>query len=204
MFDNMTIAELVTAANELNLDPAALMAVAEVESGGRALFEIDGHKEPAIRFEGHYFDRRLSGAQRDYARKAGLAAPIAGKIANPTQQALRWQLLDRAIAVSRKGALESTSWGLGQVMGAHWEWLGYRSVEELVAEARGNIAGQVRLMLRFIVKAGLIDNLKKHDWRGFALRYNGPAFAKNRYDVKMAAAYQRWSVRLISHQQAVA
>lgn len=204
MFDRQTIADLVAAAHEHELEPASLLAIAEVESGGRALFDVNGRKEPAIRFEGHYFDRRLSGAQRDHARKTGLAAPVAGKVVNPASQALRWQLLERAMAVSRKAALESTSWGLGQVMGAHWQWLGYRSVDELVAEARGSIAGQVRLMLRFIVKAGLIGTLKQRDWRGFATRYNGPAFARNRYDIKMAEAHARWSARLAARQQAVA
>src|SRR5690606_18162773 len=103
-----------------------------------------------------------------------------------------WLLLERAISLNPKGALESTSWGLGQVMGAHWEWLGYRSVHELVAEARESIAGQVRLMLRFIEKADLAAALRAQDWRSFARRYNGPAFARNNYDKRMADAYQRW------------
>ncbi|MGH8010823.1 MAG: N-acetylmuramidase domain-containing protein, partial [Candidatus Binatia bacterium] len=122
MFDSQTIAALVTMANEAEIDPAALLAIAEVESGGRALFDINGGKEPAIRFEGHYFDRRLSGRLRDYARTNGLSAPVAGQIRNPKSQAARWLLLERAMGLSKKAALESTSWGLGQVMGAHWQW----------------------------------------------------------------------------------
>ncbi|MEL4071098.1 N-acetylmuramidase family protein [Ochrobactrum sp. GPK 3] len=196
MFDRQTIDAMTAMAKQGQIEPAALLAVAEVESGGRALYDVDGHKEPAIRFEGHYFDRRLSGRIRDYARKNGLSAPEAGKIANPKSQGDRWLLLERAMGLDKKAALESTSWGLGQVMGAHWEWLGFAAVDALVAEARGSVAGQVRLMLRFIEKAGLADAMRACDWRGFAKRYNGPSFARNNYDTRMAAAYARWSKQI--------
>ncbi|MBB5704509.1 hypothetical protein FHS76_004429 [Ochrobactrum daejeonense] len=192
MFDSQTIAALILMAREAKIDPAALLAIAEVESGGRALYNVNENKEPAIRFEGHYFDRRLSGRLRDYARANGLSAPGAGQIRNPKSQSGRWLLLERAMGLNRKAALESTSWGLGQVMGAHWEWLGYATVDDLVAEARESVAGQVRLMLRFIEKAELLEALEARNWREFARRYNGPAFARNKYDTRMAEAYQRW------------
>lgn len=196
MFDTSTIKALTTMADEANVEPAALLAVAEVESGGRALFDIAGQKEPAIRFEGHYFDRRLSGRIREYAQKNGLSSPEAGKIINPASQTDRWLLLERAMGLHPKAALESTSWGIGQVMGAHWEWLGYANVDAMVAEARGSVAGQVQLMLRFIAKSGLTDTMKAQDWRNFARRYNGPHFARSAYDKRMAAAFARWSKTL--------
>jgi hypothetical protein len=198
MFDTETFAAIISLAGEMEIEPAALLAVAEVESGGRALFDINGKKEPAIRFEGHYFDRRLSGRIRDQARQAGLSAYDAGRIRNPKTQRERWLLLERAVSIQKKAALKSTSWGLGQVMGAHWEWLGYRNVDELVAEARSGVTGQIQLMLRFIEKAGLKETLQTCDWPNFARRYNGPAFARNQYDSRMAAAFGRWN-RSLSH-----
>ena len=72
----------------------------------------------------------------------------------------------------------------------------HHSCSWLVAEARGSVAGQVRLMLRFIEKAGLVEVMRACDWRNFARRYNGPAFARNNYDTRMAAAYQRWLKQL--------
>jgi len=196
MFDTETFAAIISLAGEAGLDPAALLAVAEVESGGRALFHVNGVQEPAIRFEGHYFDRRLSGRIRDQARQAGFAAPEAGRVRNPKTQRERWLLLERAMNIHKKAALESTSWGLGQVMGAHWEWLDYRSIDELVADARSGVAGQVSLMLRFIDKATLKQVLEARDWRNFARRYNGPGFARNQYDTRMAASYERWNKSL--------
>ena len=76
-------------------------------------------------------------------------------------------------------------------MGAHWAWLGYASVDALVTQARSGAIGQLRLMALYIDKAGLTDALRKRDWATFARGYNGPAFASNNYDGKLARAYAR-------------
>lgn len=191
MFTARTTEEITKVAVEFGMEPAALLAVAEVESGGAVFAAIDGRQEPLIRFEGHYFDRRLAGEARAIARTAGLASPNAGAVANPALQAARWRMLERAAAIDRKAAHESTSWGLGQVMGAHWAWLGFADVGALVAEARSGAGGQARLMARFIDKSGLAEALRRRDWDGFARGYNGPGFRKNAYHTKLAAAYRR-------------
>ena len=191
MFDQDTITEITAVAATLGLEPAALLAVAEVESGGKAFALVDGKREPLIRFEGHYFDKRLSGDKKLQARAAGLASPLAGAVANPRTQSARWKLLARAAAIDRAAAYESVSWGIGQVMGAHWAWLGYSSVEALVSEARAGVGGQVRLMARFIGKAGLKAALAAHDWHAFARGYNGPQYRRNAYHSKLAEAYRR-------------
>nr|WP_245411807.1 N-acetylmuramidase family protein [Phyllobacterium leguminum] len=196
----MTIEEIMIAAAQAGVEPAALLAVAEVESGGRATARIESRDEPLIRFEGHYFNLRLRGKKLAEARRQGLAAAKAGAVKNPVTQAARWRLLARAIEIDRDAALGSVSWGLGQVMGAHWEWLGFESVEALVTEARGSVAGQVRLMLRFIEKSGLVEPLNAHDWDTFAYRYNGPLYRKYAYDRKMAAAWEKWRDRLLPGQ----
>ena len=51
-----------------------LLAVAEVESAGRVVATVFGRKEPLIRFEGHYFDNRLTDEERARARRLGLAS----------------------------------------------------------------------------------------------------------------------------------
>lgn len=195
MFDNAVMGEIAEAARQLNVEAAALAAVAAVESGLKTHAMIDGRAEPLIRFEGHYFDRRLAGGARQEARRQGLAAPEAGKVRNPASQAARWKLLARASAIDAKAARESTSWGIGQVMGAHWAWLGYRDVDALVAEARGGLRGQLRLMAHYIDKAGLAPALRRRDWAAFARGYNGPGFRGNDYDGKLARAYASHSAR---------
>ncbi len=101
MFSRNTIAEIAAVAADLGVEPAALLAIAEVESGGKAFAVIEGRSEPLIRFEGHHFDRRLSPEKRTAARVAGLASPLAGKIANPGTQQARWRLVAKAAAIDR-------------------------------------------------------------------------------------------------------
>ncbi|MEM1376344.1 MAG: N-acetylmuramidase domain-containing protein [Pseudomonadota bacterium] len=192
-FSRTTISEITKVAREHGIEPAALLAICEVESAGRAFSTVNSRREPVIRFEGHYFDRLLGGVARQKARAAGLANPKFGGVKNPRSQAGRWDMLARARAIDDGAALQSCSWGIGQVMGSHWKALGYSSPQALVREARSSVAGQVRLMIRFVESNGLLPLLMRRDWAGFARRYNGPAYRKNRYDEKMAAAYARHS-----------
>jgi hypothetical protein len=191
MFSTATIKEIESVARAQGIEPAALLAIAEVESGGRAFANVGGGKEPLIRFEGHYFDRLVADGKRGEARSKGLASPTMGAVKNPASQSARWRLLDEAMAIDRKAALQSVSWGIGQVMGSHWKSLGYGSVESLVDEARSGVAGQVRLMLRFLEKNGLIGVVEARDWSAFARAYNGPRYKVHRYDSRIAAAYAR-------------
>lgn len=193
MFDDATIAAAETHAARLKIEPSALLAVAEVESSGKVTATVNGRPEPLIRWEGHYFDKRLKGIARDQARAKGLAHPKAGKVKNPKDQAARWRLLREAMAIDKRAALESISIGIGQVMGAHWKTLGYASAEAMVDKARENAAGQIELMVRYIEKFGLVDELQRLDFTAFARGYNGSGFRANKYHTKMAAAYARLS-----------
>lgn len=202
MFSKDTIEEIEEVARETGIDAAALLAVVEVESGGKAFAFVAGRKEPLIRFEGHYFDRLISPSKRAAARRAGLASPTAGEVKNPRSQADRWKLLKRAMKLDSAAALQSVSWGVGQVMGIHWKALGYASPEDLVADARASVAGQVKLMLRFIRTNGLLDKLSSRDWAGFARAYNGPAYRRNSYDTRMASAFDRHRNRRLLNAKA--
>jgi hypothetical protein len=191
MFDAKSIAAIRAVASKHGIEPEALLAVAEIESGGKAFAVVEGKQEPLIRWEGHYFDRKLSPADRAKARAQGLSSPKAGGVANPKTQAARWKLLNRAVLINSIAALESCSWGIGQVMGSHWKWLGFKSVTEMVNLCRSGVSGQVEIMVRYIEKAGLKQAVSAKDWNAFARGYNGPAYAKDGYHTKLAAAYKR-------------
>ena len=195
MFSEKLDSELEHVAKLHDVEMAAIKAVIEVESGGRISTMVHGRLEPLIRFEGHYFYKLLQRGKRNRAVARGLASPKAGKIRNPILQSGRWKLLKHACQIDRVAALSSCSWGCGQVMGIHWRWLDYGSVDALAAEARDGEAGQVHLMMRFIRKAGLLPVLRNHDWAGFARRYNGPLFRKFKYDRRLNSAYRRHSSR---------
>ena len=188
--DQLVIAIRAEAAR-LKIEPAALLGVAEIESGLVFFAAVGGKNEPLIRWEGHYFDRRLKGAAREEARRLGLAHPTAGRVKNPKSQAARYAILTRAFEIDAAAAIESCSWGFGQVMGAHWRSLGYSSPAELMSRARSGIVGQLELMTRYIEENRLVGALQRRDWPAFARAYNGPNYRKNRYDTKLAAAYTR-------------
>lgn len=192
MFSISTIEEITRISHELSVDPAALLAVVEVESAG----ELGEGGKPWIRIEGHYFDQRLRGPKREQARRLGLSSPIPGKVKNPAKLVDRYKMLDLMAAIDHKAAYESCSWGLGQVMGANWIDLGYTSVDELVKEAMSGVGGQVRVMARFIKANHLIDELQRRDWPAFARAYNGPGYAKGGYHTRMTNAYKRWAGRV--------
>ena len=124
MFEPKTAEEIESAAEGLGIEPAALLAIAEVESGGQVFAVVDGRDEPLIRFEGHYFDKRLSDADRARARADGIASPVAGEVANPASQEARWRLLrarrrDRPAGGLRVGVVGARP-GDGRALGSGW------------------------------------------------------------------------------------
>lgn len=201
MFDTETKRKIKEYSLDLDVAASALFAIVEVESAGKTGVVVNGKFKPVIRIEGHYFYDRLSGEKRKRAVREGLAHPYAGRVKNPRSQTARYEMLDRMKAIDEDAALESCSWGVGQVMGANWEHLGYPSVQALVEEAMSGVAGQVRVMIEFIKANHLVDELRNRNWAGFARAYNGPAYAKHGYHTKMARAYQRWSGRSTDFQK---
>ena len=97
-------------------------------------------------------------------------------------------MLERAIVLDRKAALESTSWGLGQVMGFNARAAGFADVEAMVAAMCDSEDAQFGAVVGFITSKNLSKYLKQEDWAGFAARYNGPDYAKNHYDARLARA----------------
>lgn len=194
-FDDDTLRAASRAAKELGVPVNHLLAVAEVESAGHVFATVDGVQEPLVRFEGHWFYKLIVAHKRAEAVKKGLARKKAGAVKNPASQQERWdKLIKPAAALDKQAAYESTSWGLGQVMGFHWKALGYGSVLALVDHARRGAGGQIELMARFIrANPKLKAALAKGDWATFASGYNGPGYKANKYDTKMAAAAKRWA-----------
>ncbi len=192
MFDDKTFSTIASVAKPRGISPEALAAVVEVESNGIAYAKVDGRNVPVIRIEGHYFDRLVPASKQKQARKAGLASPKAGAVKNPKSQLDRYRMFQRMCDIDKEAAIMSCSWGVGQVMGVHWQKLGFGSASEFHTFIMSGLRSQVEVMVRFIESAGLIDELKRQDWAGFARIYNGPRYRGNKYDTKMAAAYGRY------------
>jgi hypothetical protein len=172
---------------EIGVGEDEIHAILDVEAAGTG---FDRLGRPKMLFEPHVFWRELGpGSKRDRAVAEALAYPRWKPGAYPKDSYPR---LLKAIAIDEEAALRSASWGLGQVMGFNAGAAGYASAKTMVQAFIDDEEHHLRAMIRFIVKNGLDDELRRHDWKGFARGYNGPGFAKNGYDKKLAASFARW------------
>ena len=164
-------------------------AVIDTETRGTG---FDSKNRPIILFEPHIFHKQLSAHKPELLNSAinqGLAYKSWGTKKYPKDS---YPVLEQAILINEELALRSASWGLGQLMGFNHSMAGYASAKEMVEKFKEDEEDHLLAMVRFIVSAGLDDELRRHDWRGFARGYNGAGYAKNHYDVKLAVAYARW------------
>jgi len=184
------------AALELGVEEAAVKSVASVESNGTGLIkDSQGNLIPKILFERHIMFQRL----RDFTpiKSADMAAWYSD-IVNPRAGGYKGGLaeherLQRAVAIDRKTALESASWGAMQIMGYHWKALGYTSIQAFVNDMYTE-QGQLNAFVKFIkADKRLVKALQEKDWTTFARIYNGPTYQKNNYDQKMKKAYEQFS-----------
>ncbi len=192
MSKKITTEQIEQRAKKLGIEIATLRAVLEVECRGSG-FNID--ETPVILFERHVFRQRLIAngkstiADQAMRKRPDLCSRSAGAYGLPAVQHDR---LNEAAQFHRDSALESASWGLGQVMGYHWKSLNYSSLQIFINAMYQDEASQLDAMCRFIEKNNLIAALKRKDWKAFAKGYNGAEYAKNQYDVKLANAYKKW------------
>lgn len=175
---------------QIKIGEDELHAVLDVETRGGGFFK-DGRIKMLP--ERHIFYKELGpGAERDAAVRQGLAYKKWGTKPYPKSADARYDLLRRMMQINPDAALRSCSWGLGQIMGFNHNLAGYTSAEAMVRAFVDDEEIHLEAMVNFIASTGLDDELRRHDWRGFAKGYNGPGYAKNAYHTKLAAAFKRW------------
>lgn len=165
----------------IGVEVESLMAFVKVESGGKG-FNADG--KLVIQFEPKYFFQRTK-------------IMINNGVSN---QAAEWKAFNEAFKINPNAAMESTSIGLGQVMGAHWKRLGYKSVGEMWDDAKKGLDRQIFQMAEFIrTDVRLIKALKEKNWHLVATYYNGAGYkalaqklGREPYDLSMKKAYESY------------
>lgn len=177
-------------ARALEIDVATLRAVAEVESAGDGFLPPPSDK-PKVLFEGHAF-HRLTGGRYD-REHPGLSYAKWSRSKYSGSPAGEWRRLEAACRLDRAAALQSASWGLFQIMGFNYPYCGCVDVDAFVARQYESATRQLALMVKFVSRPPLLPALRKHDWKAFARAYNGPGYAANHYDERLAAAHARWS-----------
>ncbi len=178
-------ADFEAVAARLGCEWEAVAAVAEVESGPLGGFAQDGR--PIILFERHLFSRKTN--SRFDASNPTVSNRTPGGY--PRTQAERWAQLTEAYALDAEAALASASYGRFQVLGQNYPNLSMANAHEYVSKIARSERDQLEAFEGFIRANSLADELQRKDWTGFASRYNGPGYAANQYDTKMAQAYAR-------------
>ena len=194
-YRTLTLEDYQAVARELDIPVACIRAVVDIEAGPKSEgFNPDN--TPLINFDLTMF--------RQNARKHGInlnkykashpvvfAAPNVRKYG--TRQAAQYARLDAAMTIDTVCALESTFWGMFQIGGFNWKLCGCGSVKEFVHRMSYSEREQLELFAAFLKARNLTGFLRKRDWAAFSLRYNGPSYKQRRYDVRMAAAYEKYS-----------
>ena len=185
------------AADLIQVEPAVIKAVLEVETGNKGGF-INNTDKPVILFEGHIFWKQLKQRNIDPTKYASTS--IYSDIVYPkwTKQYYKggikeWDRLNRAICINKEAALESASWGLAQIMGFNYKMCGCKDVNEFVSKMKESEGAQLELFVRFIKSNKMDSYLRNKDWKGFACHYNGSGYAQNKYDEKLAKAYKLYN-----------
>lgn len=183
--------QLVALARKNNIEPAMLKAFAVVESAGSG-FLPDGRCK--ILFEGHVFWRQLinhgvspenyTSGNQDILHPSWDKSKYRGGAAE-------YLRLERAMNIHRKAALMSASYGMFQIMGFNHKYCGYPDVENFVANMNKSEYHQLMAVVEYLKQNGFIPLFNQHLWSEIARRYNGPAYAKNNYHIRLQQAYQQ-------------
>ena len=185
----LTKAGFLGVVEDLGVGVPELLAVLAVESKTCGFLP---DRRPLILFERHVFHKRTRGAFA--GSDADLSHPVAGGYLGMAKEYAR---IARALKLDRRAALMSASWGAGQIMGFNHVAAGFADVESMVTAMQASEDAQLTAVGAFLRAEDLVTPLRRHDWAGFARRYNGPAYAKHKYDARLAGAYQMYAAGVL-------
>jgi hypothetical protein len=161
-----------------------------VESNGNGFLATG---EPVILFEPHVFwkelrKRNIDPAQHTTGNEDILYPQWGTKPYGPVRK--QHQRLERAAKINRDAALSSASWGRFQIMGYNYKLCGYNSLQNFINDMYKDETKHLLAFTHYIKNTFLDDELRNHDWAGFARGYNGPMYTKNQYHIKLKKAYE--------------
>ncbi|MGE6267001.1 N-acetylmuramidase domain-containing protein [Aeromonas media] len=192
--NQLTINHMQSGADLLGLPLATMATVAQVESIGEGFTNA---MRPVVLFERHVFYKQLTKhlskttADQMAARYPNLVNPKRGGYASG---AAEWERLQLAISLHRDAAIESASWGMFQIMGYHWQALGFAYASDWQAAMQCSEVEHLTALCRFIQQDQAMHKaLQGRKWADFARRYNGPAYKDNDYDTKLVKAYDHFA-----------
>jgi hypothetical protein len=184
----ITDIEVKDTASTLGIEVATLKAVILTEGSG-AGFLPDGRVK--ILFERHIFFRQLKELGKNPYDYITGNQDILDMTPYSTYGTLlsQWDKLDKAKKINEIAALKSASWGIFQIMGFNYKETGCNSLNEFVTKMNESELSQIKLFINYIVNENISSFLVNKDWAGFAKKYNGAGYSKNKYDIKLQENY---------------
>lgn len=179
--------DIEAAATGLGVEPSVVHAVCDVESAG-AGFLPDGR--PKLLFEAHAFWLATHGRYG----QSNISTSSWDRSTYGAAGAHQYDRLAAAIALDRGAALRSASWGAFQIMGSNYGQCGFASIEGFVTAMMVGERQHLDAFAEFVRRNHLDTPLQAMPPRfaDFARGYNGPGYAANGYDIKLAAAWRKW------------
>jgi hypothetical protein len=161
---------------------ANIKAIAAVEAGGAGF--LNG--KPKILPEPHRFSKLTRG--RYDGAFPHLSYPRWGTRPYPKTQDLRYRQLLDMMRLDLDAGLKACSYGKFQILGENHKACGYDTVVGFAFNQAVDEITQLKAFENFIKASGILSFLQNGIWTKVAAMYNGPAYRKNRYDVKLAQA----------------
>ena len=156
--------EIINLCKEHPIDTAALLAIISVETPGQGFDSKTG--KILIQFEPVWF-----------RREAPYAPSGLWSVNKVDVQSKEWLAFNDAFRKNPIAAMESTSIGLGQIMGFHYKRIGYKSVGDMWDDAKKGIKKQIEQIVKFIQTDGKLQSaIEHHNWTDVAEIYNGKGF----------------------------
>ncbi|MHC8353864.1 N-acetylmuramidase domain-containing protein [Pseudomonas sp. LB3P81] len=177
---------LADALDLAKVSAAQLWAVLAVETSGNGFFT---DRRPKILYERHVFSRLTQ--RRFDAQHPDISNKQPGNYG--ASESHQYDRLNMAMSLDRDAALQSTSWGLGQTMGFNFRQTNSADVEAMVKRMVAGENEQLLCAIGELIEGGSVKPLRAKDWANFARIYNGPNYAINNYDLRLSAAYQKFS-----------
>ena len=188
----LTDADYIKAAIELNVEVAVLKAIKTVESGGKAL----QNGIPTMLFEGHIFWKQLQARKIDPSKyvkgNENILYKTWTKVHYTGRNSGEYARLQKAIKINEAAAYESASYGMFQIMGMHYKTCGYNSAKEFYEALCKSEDAHFYAFIKFIKAKGIVPYMQKKDWAKIAYLYNGSGYKANKYDIKLANAYNKF------------
>lgn len=185
-YSSLTDEDFEVVAKQLDVETAAIKAVVRIEAGS-AMQGFWAPGVPVANYSKTLFNR--------YSKKVKGRKVKDGKVpAGLKGYALReWTALVNARKINADAADMGTYWGMFQIGGFNYKLCECSSVQEMVELVSDSEFSQLEMFAIFIRNAGMLDALRKKDWRAFARKYNGPSYAKRGYHTRMAKEYEKFS-----------